>query len=424
MATSTSNVRISHDAQGRRVLTHPEAGITRAELVARAKALAPVLKERARATEDLRHIPPETVEDLTNAGFFRIMSPKRFGGFELGIDALEEVVLELGRGCGSTAWCQAILGGHSWWSALFDEAGQEAIFGDDGHVIMATNLSGNGRAKRVEGGFRLSGNFTYLSGCDIANWLCIGGAVEEPDGTLTWYYFAIRPQDATIVDNWYMLGMRGTGSKNVDVEDLFVPQHLTMARAAVQSQEAPGGRLHDAPIYRAPMMAFLYIETTGAAVGVAQSAVDVLDEVGRTKHVRARGNAPVANLTLETPSMRRHLAEAKSLADTAKVLLLHESERLMSDMARLVAAGEKMSREEIAEYGLTNARIVQLCVEAVDHCFIAAGTSATVIGHPMERIFRDMHVMSTHRALQIDLATENWATAHYGLPAPQGTRSG
>src|SRR3954466_11857643 len=93
MATSTSNVRINSDAQGRRVLTHPEAGITRAELVARAKALAPVLKQRARATEDLRHIPPETVEDLTNAGFFRIMSPRRFGGFELGIDVLEEVVL-------------------------------------------------------------------------------------------------------------------------------------------------------------------------------------------------------------------------------------------------------------------------------------------------------------------------------------------
>ena len=105
-------------------------------------------------------------------------------------------------------------------------------------------------------------------------------------------------------------------------------------------------------------------------------------------------------------------------------MLLHESQRLTSDMARLVAVGEKMSREEIAEYGLSNARIVSTCVEAVDHCFIAAGTSGTVTGHPMERIFRDMHVMSTHRALQIDLATENWATAHYGLPAPSGTRSG
>src|SRR5262245_25500925 len=141
MALSTSNVRISTDAQRRRVLTHPEAAtVTRAELVNRARTLAPVLKQRARATEDLRHIPAETVDDLTNAGFFRIMSPRCFGGFELGIETLEEVVLELGRGCGSTAWCQAILGGHSWWSALFDEPGQQAIFGDEGHVIMATNL--------------------------------------------------------------------------------------------------------------------------------------------------------------------------------------------------------------------------------------------------------------------------------------------
>ena len=114
MAIDTAGVRVSYDSQGRRLLTHPEAAtITRAELVSRARALAPVLRERARDCEDLRQLPRETVDDLTRAGFFCIMSPRRYGGFELGIDTLEEVVLELGRGCGSTAWCQAILGGHS-----------------------------------------------------------------------------------------------------------------------------------------------------------------------------------------------------------------------------------------------------------------------------------------------------------------------
>ncbi len=419
MTTTDSTISTSADPFGRRVLTHPEAAtMTREVLVQRARDMIPALRERARRTEEARHLLPETVDDFTRAGFFRIVSPKRYGGFELGIDTLEEVALEVGRGCGSSSWCLAILGGHGWWSALFDEEGQRTLFGEEGHVIMATNLSGNGRAKRVEGGFEVSGNFTYLSGCDVANWLCVGAGVENPDGAPpTWYYMAVRPEQAQIIDQWDVLGMRGTGSKPVRLDDVFVPEHLALEQRLIQTQEQPGQYLHAAPIYRAPMMAFLYIETTGAAVGVALGAVDALDEIARSKHVRMRGRDATATPTLqmEVPAIRRHLAEAKSLAETAKLLLLNESERLMRTIEENAKSGRKMEREEIADYGLNNARVVDLCVQAVDHCFIAGGTSSTVTGNPIERCFRDIHMISTHRALQIDLATENWGFAHFGL---------
>src|SRR6266545_1642071 len=157
MTATDTGVRVSYDASGRRVLTHPDAEtMTRQILVQRAGEMIPTLRERARRTEEARQLLPETVEDLTRAGFFRIVSPRRYGGFELGIDALEEVAIEVARGCGSSGWCTAILGGHSWWSALFSEDGQRTLFGDEGHVIMATNLSGSGRARRVEGGFEAS----------------------------------------------------------------------------------------------------------------------------------------------------------------------------------------------------------------------------------------------------------------------------
>jgi alkylation response protein AidB-like acyl-CoA dehydrogenase len=420
MTTVDAGVQMSFDANGRRVLTHPESEMmTRAILVQRARDMIPALRRRARATEEARHLLPETVDDFTRAGFFRIVSPKRYGGFELGIDALEEVALEVGRGCGSSAWCLAILGGHSWWSALFNEEGQRTLFGEEGHVIMATNLSGNGRARRVEGGYELSGRFTYLSGCDVANWLCVGAGVEEvPGEALTWYYMAVRPEQAQIVDEWDVLGMRGTGSKVVNIEGAFVPSHMVLEQRLVQTQEQPGMYLHPGPMYRAPMMAFLYIETTGAAVGVALGAVDSLDEIARSKHVRMRGRDAAAGgqvLQMEVPAIRRHLAEAKSLAETAKLLLLSEAERLMRIVAEDARTGRKMDREEIAEYGLRNARAVDLCVKAVDHCFIAGGTSSTVTGNPLERCFRDIHMISTHRALQIDLATESWGLAHFGL---------
>jgi 3-hydroxy-9,10-secoandrosta-1,3,5(10)-triene-9,17-dione monooxygenase len=421
-------------------LTHPEAAtITREALIERARDLAPDLRQRAAATEAARRLLPETVQAFTDAGFWRIVQPKRFGGFELGIDVLEEVVVEVGRGCGSSAWCLAILGGHTWWTALFNESGQREIFGDEGHVIMATNLSGNGRARLVEGGYELSGRFVYLSGCDVANWLCVGAMVETVQGTGDggqatyppgsgpsagsgragegyWIYAAIRPQDARIVDDWYVLGLRGTGSKTVLVDKLFVPEHLTMRQADVANQEQPGRYLHTNPMYAAPMLGFLSIETTGAAVGIALQAVDVLDETGRSKPANAlRSTAP--QMTSETPVFRRHLGEARSLAEAAGKLLQADSRRLMDTVADYAPKGQKFTQEEILEYTLGAARPTDLCVQAVEHAVAAAGTSAMAEGHPLERCFRDIMMLSTHNVYRMDQVAERWSLAHYGLQA-------
>jgi alkylation response protein AidB-like acyl-CoA dehydrogenase len=418
MTTTKLDITQGTDAAGRRVLTHPERDtITREELIARARDMVPRLRQRAAATEEARHLLPETVQEFTHAGFFRIVQPKRFGGFELGIDVLEEVVVEVGRGCGSSAWALAILGGHSWLSGLFNEEGQCAIFGDEGHVIMATNLSGNGRARPVEGGYELSGRFIYLSGCDVANWLCVGAMVEDGSDNPPWIYAALRREDATIVDDWFVLGMRGTGSKTVLVDKLFVPAHLTLAQKAVQDQEPPGRFIHSDPMYAAPMLAFLSIETTGAAVGVALQAVDILEEIARSKPVRSRGSSAVQAYVYETPIFRRRFAEAKSLAEAARTLLVNDARRLMATMREYAPANRKHTPEELLDYTLNASRLVDLCVQAVEHAFAVAGTSATFEGHPLERCFRDIHMLSTHNVYRIDQIAERWALAHFDLPA-------
>ena len=379
--------------------------------------MIPSLRERAARTEAARQLLPETVQEFTDAGFWRIVQPKRFGGFELGIDILEEVVVEVGRGCGSSAWCLAILGGHTWWSALFNEAGQREIFGEDGHVIMATNLSGNGRARPVEGGYELSGRFIYLSGCDVSNWLCVGAMVETGENAPPWIYAAIRPESATIIDDWRVLGLRGTGSKTVLVEKLFVPEHLTMLQAGVANQEQPGRYVHANPMYAAPMLGFLSIETTGAAVGIAKQAVDVLEEVGRNKPLRTRETGPTSRATYETPVFRRRFAEARSLAEAAHKLLASDARRLMATVAEYAPEGRKLSAEEILDYTLGAARLVDLCVQAVEHAVAAAGTSATFEGHSLERCFRDIMMLSTHNVYRLDQVEERWSLAHYRLPA-------
>jgi alkylation response protein AidB-like acyl-CoA dehydrogenase len=420
----SATVWVHVDADGRRVLTHPESEtITRKALIERARAMIPALRERAPRTETARRLLPETVQDFTDAGFFRIVQPKRYGGFEMGIDVLEEVVLEVGRGCGSSAWCLAILGGHTWWSGLFEEAGQDLLFGDDGHVIMATNLSGNGRCRRVDGGFELSGRFVYLSGCDVANWLCVGAMLEEPPSTSSgqtetapadapWFYMAVRPEDVTIVDDWYVLGLRGTGSKSVTADRVFVPECLALSQAAVAAQEPPGRYVHANPFYAAPMLAFLSIETTGAAVGIARQAVDILEELGASKQVRTREAGLTGATPASLPSFRRRLAEAKSLTNAAQVLLLDEARKLVATMQEYGPQGRKLAQDEIVEYGLGSARLVDLCVQAVDHCFAAAGTSSTFEGEAMERCWRDMQMLSTHNVYRVDLMGERWASAH------------
>src|SRR3972149_383618 len=194
MQTRTA-MRVSFDAQGRRILTHPEAGtISRAVLVERARALVPALRERAQRTEEARQLLPETLADFERAGVFRICQPRRFGGFEMGLDVLEAVLIEAGRGCGSSAWNLGILAGHAWWASMFPEEGQVEVFGGDG----------------------AAGRWPYQSGCDASNWFGVSASLEdEGDGPPAGLTFVVPAADVRIEDDWFVLGVRGTGSKTV-----------------------------------------------------------------------------------------------------------------------------------------------------------------------------------------------------------------
>lgn len=419
MTTQQHDITVSTDAAGRRIVTHPEAEtITRSELVRRAREMIPTLRDRAAASEAARRLLPETFDDFTRAGFFRICQPRRFGGFEMGMETLQEVLVEVGRGCVSSAWNLGILTGHAWWAAQFPEAGQEEIYGDEGVALLPTGIFGaGGRAKRVEGGYELSGRWAYQSGVDVSNWYGCGALIERAEGPPEGITFIVPRSEGVIEDDWHTMGMRGTGSKSVIVEKTFVPEHRAMLLSDVDAQETPGSKLHANALYSTPLFAFISIEVTGAAVGGALGAVDALEELGRTKAVRSRGGGGGETPALQSsvPSFRRRLGEAKSLADAAKSLLLSESERLMALSAECKATGRKMTREEIAEVTLRQTRCIDLCVQTVRQAFVAAGTSATVTGHPIERNLRDVYTLSTHRVLSLDNGAESWATAHYGI---------
>ena len=420
VTTTEIGVKLSYDARGRRVLTHPEAdSITKEALIERARAMTPALRERSARQEDLGQLDPETFDDFVHAGFFRTCQPKRFGGFELGLDALEAILVEIGRGDASAAWNLGILTGHAWWASMFPEEGQEDIFGEDGHALLPTGIFGRGGiAKKVEGGYLLTGKWLYQSGIDVANWLGVGAVVEgEPGPGMS---FIVQRAAGTLIEDWDMMGMRATGSKSVTLENVFVPERRAISLAAMEAQELPGSKVHPNPLYSTPLFAYISIEVTGTAVGVALHAVDVLDEIARTKPIRRRDGGP-AGFEMEQAHIRRRLGEAKSLAQAAKALLLSEAERLMALVRDYAPRGQKMSREEIAEVTLRQARVIELSVRAVDEVFTVAGTTATKNGHALERCFRDVHTIATHQVLRFDVAAEAWAQVHFGLGLGQTT---
>src|SRR5215217_7393384 len=220
----------------------------------RAEALVPTLAARARHAEELRRIPDETIEDLRKSGLFRVLQPKRVGGAELPYDALVRVTAILARGCGSTAWVYANLANHDFMLAMWPGEAQEDVWGVSSDQLIGSALMfPPGRATKVAGGYKLSGRWKFSSGIDACTWTMLGG-IASADGELPDYrVFLVPLDDYDTIDTWYAAGLRGTGSKDVTVSDIFVPEHRTLAVDRMKGCGAPGAALNPGPLYRLPV---------------------------------------------------------------------------------------------------------------------------------------------------------------------------
>src|SRR5919199_913469 len=224
------------------------------ELLARAEALVPVLRERAGHTEELRRLPDETIEDLHRAGLFRILQPKRVGGSELPFRSIVELVSIIGTGDGSTAWVLANLAAHHWMLAMFPKQAQDEVWGQSpDNLIGSALVFPRGRAHRVEGGYRVSGRWPFSSGVDPSTWNLLGAiAQDEEAGTAMPRIFLLPASDYTIIDTWHVIGLAGTGSKDVAAEDVFVPEYRSLAMDQITGGRNPGTAINQAVLYRLP----------------------------------------------------------------------------------------------------------------------------------------------------------------------------
>ena len=219
----------------------------------RARALIPRLAERAPAATAARKLPAETIAEYREAGIMRILQPRRFGGMQGRFSLFSRIVEELTYGCASSAWVYAVLAEHQWIVAQYPEQAQIDVWGDDPEAVASSSLAPRAAAKRVPGGWRLSGRYPFSSGCDYAQWAILGAFLGEAGDPRTIAYALAPLSEIEIVDDWQTLGLAGTGSKSLLLHDVFVPEHRTVMVADLFAGTPPGALVHpEYPVLRAP----------------------------------------------------------------------------------------------------------------------------------------------------------------------------
>ena len=375
-----------------------------------------MLRKRAEEADRQRDLPQESIRDFLDAGFYRILQPRRFGGYELGLRTFCDVMINIARGCGSSGWVLCLTSAHTFHISAFPEEGQVEMYGDDGEFRAPLIFAQQGTATPVIDGYRLNGRWNYNSGGEFSNWVVLSavvpGATDEA-GPKDLIMAAIRRDEYTIFDNWHVMGMRGTGSKQAVVDDVFVPGRRVISQTSWLAGDSPGYALHENPFYRTPPMEVFSAELSSVCVGLAEAAIDAFHERAMTK---TSPFFPFSALKEERSTQRR-IGYARGLVDAASAVLDRQinDQMLLAEQARhapLVFTEEGRRRAFMATQ-----QVGILSNNAIDILFEASGTSATQIGQPIERIYRDISTIRTHYLLDIDRTAENWGAIAFGLEA-------
>jgi 3-hydroxy-9,10-secoandrosta-1,3,5(10)-triene-9,17-dione monooxygenase len=377
--------------------------------LARVRALLPALRERAVPAEKLRRVPDETIADFQEAGLFRCLQPKRYGGFELDPATLYQAVIEVGAVCGSTGWILGVIGIHNWHLALFPPQAQDDIWGKDTSIQVSTSLAPTGTVTRVDGGFRLQGRWPFSSGCDFCHWAALGGVVPPledgaPPDVRT---FLVPRSDYTIDDTWYAVGLCATGSKDVVVDDAFVPEYRTHSYRDAFYLTNPGAVVNDGPLYRLPFGLVFPACISSPAIGVALGALAAFREQTITR-ISPRDKSRVA----EDPFVQFSLAEAAAEVTAARDRLLGN----FGEAMRTVCEGGELSLAQRARYRWDTAKAADRSVRAVDRLFEASGGRGIFLDNPIQRAWRDVHAIRAHAGNNLERAAFVFGRSELGLP--------
>jgi alkylation response protein AidB-like acyl-CoA dehydrogenase len=363
------------------------------EMIERARTLVPVLAAREAEAIAGREIPSTTMDDFRSSGLMRILQPKRFGGLEGSVALFSRIAQELANGCASSAWVYTVFGEHAWIVAGMPEQAQVDVWGNNPDAVASSSLAPRSVASLVEGGFRLSGRFPFSSGCGHAQWAILGAFSSESGRDQR--YMLVPMSEVRIIDDWEVIGLRATGSKTLELDDVFIPEHRTVLVSELIKGTPPGATVHpDYPLLTAPRYYQCVYSQMSVAITLGRRAVD---DVAATLRDRfSGGDRKVAGSDMV------QIKFAQSAAEVDAANLIFDTGRQASSDA--VAQRRTISAEEIAARHRDVAFVHQLVRTAVERLCDIMGTSWVYDRSRLQSYLRDILTMSTHGVVNPQLA--------------------
>jgi 3-hydroxy-9,10-secoandrosta-1,3,5(10)-triene-9,17-dione monooxygenase len=379
------------------------------EAMRRARELVPTLAERAQKCEDARVLLPENEKLLHEAGLFRYHQPKRFGGMELGFVAQTDIVSELARGCPSTAWNVGNLGCHHWILGYYEPETQHEVWDANPDALIASSIAlAAGRGKKVAGGYEVSGRWPFSSGVDNCGWNMLAVTVYGDDGKtpVDWRLCMVPRADYRIIDTWYAMGMIGTGSKDIEVKEVFVPERRALALTQCRGGlEHPGAKLNNGPLYRIPLVAAAGHPLSATALGAAEGAVGHVVNVF-SKRIGTYTGAKVSDFQ----AVQIKIARARGLVDGARYLM-RESANAFHSFAERNAVPDLETKLRLRMH---NTMAVMHSREAVETLWSCYGANAIYTRDPLQRFLRDTQAINQHFSFNFDIAGAAYGTVAMG----------
>lgn len=388
-----------------------------ATLVAAAAELVPVLRERGPSTEAARRVSEASIEAFRQAGFFKLMQPARYGGYEYGFTAFIDVISELGRGCTSSAWNCAIGSIHQWLIAGFPQQAQDDVWKSDCDAFACVSYAPTGTTEVVDGGFLVHGKWQFVSNVDNSKWAIVGAMFPAADQAAAPSpgFLLIPKSDYGVEDTWHVAGQAGTGSKTVSIaKPTFVPEHRRLMIVDVATGVSPGSAVNTNRMYRVPMLSALPVCLVSPLLGTAQGAVEEFVHLCGSRVTRG-AVAGGGNRLSEFFPVQSKLAEASALADAARLLINRDT----AEVERITMLGRSLTVDQRIRNRRDHAFAARLARDAVDLLFSAVGGAGLALDQPLQRMWRDSSAIVRHITLNWDAVSSMVGQHLLGL-TPKG----
>jgi 3-hydroxy-9,10-secoandrosta-1,3,5(10)-triene-9,17-dione monooxygenase len=360
------------------------------QLIASARAMGPALRMRAAKARADARVPDETVAEFQEAGFFKILQPEQWGGYAMDPQVFYAVGVEVAKHCPSSAWILGVIAVHNWQLAVFDDQAAQDVWAEDPSVLISSSYAPVGKVKVVEGGFRLSGRWSFSSGSEHCQWAFLGAVVPTPEAPFdmaNYRTFLVPISDYDIVHNWDVVGLQGTGSHDIVVDDVFVPEHRTHKSMDGFLCKNPGNAVNVAPLYHMPFMQVFVRAVCTATLGACEGALEAFIEVAKTRQVGP-------NKMKNDPFARVLAAEVKSSIEEMKLTMIRNFDAMMG----CCRSGEDIPLEDRVRYRYDSAVVADRCLELSSKMLKAAGSGGIRAGSELLAYHLDILASQAHVA--------------------------